>query len=167
MNDSITILMPCLNEEQTIGICIRKALSFLKKNNLNGEVLVVDNGSSDNSVSIIKSFDVRMIAAEQKGYGHALITGIKNAVGNWIIMGDSDDTYNFENLEGFVSKLSEGYDIVLGNRFNGKIETGAIPFLHRYFGNPVLSFLGRLFFKVPVRYFHCGLRAAKKSQLQN
>ncbi len=167
MNDSLTILMPCLNEEQTIGICIQKALSFLKKSNLNGEILVVDNGSSDNSVVIIKSFDVRMIAAEQKGYGHALIAGIKNAKGNWIIMGDSDDTYNFENLEGFLSKLSEGYDIVLGNRFSGKIETGAMPFLHRYFGNPVLSFLGRLFFKVPVRDFHCGLRAAKKSQLQN
>jgi len=162
--------MPCLNEEQTIGICIQKALSFLKKNNLNGEVLVIDNGSSDNSVSIIRSirsFDVRMITAEQRGYGHALITGIKNAYGNWIIMGDSDDTYNFENLDGFVSKLREGYDIVLGNRFSGKIETGAMPFLHKYFGNPVLSFLGRLFFKVPVRDFHCGLRAAKKSQLVN
>ena len=160
--------MPCLNEEQTIGICIQKALSFLKKSNINGEVLVVDNGSSDKSVSIIKSFfDVRMIVADKKGYGYALVTGIKNAAGNWIIMGDSDDTYNFENLEGFISKLREGYDIVLGNRFSGKIETGAMPFLHKYFGNPVLSFLGRLFFKVPVGDFHCGLRAAKKSQLQN
>jgi glycosyltransferase involved in cell wall biosynthesis len=159
--------MPCLNEEQTIGICIQKALSFLKRNSLNGEVLVVDNGSSDNSVTLIKSFDVRLIVAEQRGYGYALIAGIKNAKGNWIIMGDSDNTYNFENLEDFVSKLSEGYDIVLGNRFSGKIETGAMPFLHKYVGNPVLSFLGRLFFKVPVRDFHCGLRAGKKLQLQS
>jgi len=168
MTDSLTILMPCLNEEKTIAICIQKALKFYERNNINGEILVVDNGSDDNSVNIVRSYSpaVNLISIEQRGYGNALIAGINKAKGNWIIMGDSDDTYDFNDLEKFVTGLQQGYDVILGNRFKGKIEKNAMPFLHRYIGNPVLSFFGRLFFKVRIGDFHCGLRAGKKSKLQ-
>lgn len=160
--------MPCLNEERTIGVCINKALTFFERNSLKGEILVVDNGSTDNSVNIALSYSpsINLITANEKGYGNALIAGINNAKGDWIIMGDSDDTYNFNELENFIAKLQQGYDVVLGNRFQGKIERGAMPFLHKYIGNPVLSFFGRLFFKVRIGDFHCGLRAGKKIKLQ-
>ena len=116
--------MPCLNEEKTIAICIQKALSFFERNNISGEILVIDNGSSDNSVDIVRSYSpyVNLITVEEKGYGNALIAGINNASGNWIIMGDADDTYDFNNLEKFITGLQQGYDIILGNRFKGKIE---------------------------------------------
>lgn len=163
----LTILMPCLNEEMTIGTCIKKAKKFLKKNKVVGEILIVDNGSTDNSVNIAEKLGVRVIFAEKKGYGNALIAGTKNAYGKYVIMGDSDDSYDFLNLELFLEKLRQGNDLVMGNRFAGKIERGAMPFLHRYVGNPILSFIGRLFYKSKVKDFHCGLRGYNRQKILN
>jgi len=161
----LTILMPCLNEEETIGICIDKALKFIKKNNINGEVLIADNGSTDNSVKIAKSLGARVIKVKEKGYGSALIEGTKNAYGKYVIMGDSDDSYDFLHLEEFIKKLRKGYDLVMGDRFKGGIEKGAMPFSHRYIGNPILSFIGRIFFHSQIRDFHCGLRGYNKEKI--
>ena len=161
----LTILMPCLNEEETIGICIEKAFRFLKKNKINGEVLIADNGSSDNSINIAKKLGARVINVAEKGYGSALIEGTKKAYGKYVIMGDSDDSYDFLHLEEFVKKLRKGYDLVMGNRFKGGIEKGAMPFSHRYIGNPILSFIGRLFFHSKIKDFHCGLRGYNKEKI--
>ena len=154
----LTILMPCLNEEETIGVCIRKAKRFLTENGVDGEILISDNGSTDRSREIAREEGVRVIVTEERGYGNALIHGTKEAYGRYIIMGDADDSYDFLNLMPILEKLREGYELVMGNRFAGGIEKGAMPFLHRYIGNPVLSFLGRIMFKSKVRDFHCGLR---------
>lgn len=161
----LTILMPCLNEEETIGICIEKAQKFIKKNKINAEVLIADNGSTDNSIKIAKKLNARVINVPNKGYGSALIAGTKSAYGKYIIMGDSDDSYDFLNLNEFLKKLREGYDLVMGNRFLGGIEKGAMPFSHRYIGNPVLSFIGRLFFHSKIGDFHCGLRGYNKEKI--
>ena len=161
----LTILMPCLNEEETIEICIQKALKFLKKNKVNGEVLIADNGSTDNSVQIAEKLGARVVHVKEKGYGSALIAGTKNAYGEYVIMGDSDDSYDFLHLEEFLKKLRRGYDLVMGNRFAGGIEKGAMPFSHRYIGNPVLSFIGRLFFHSKIRDFHCGLRGYNRKRI--
>ena len=161
----LTILMPCLNEERTIGTCIKKANKFLEKSKINGEVLIADNGSDDNSISIALKNSARVIKVEEKGYGSALISGIKEAYGKYVIMGDCDDSYDFLHLDEFVLKLREGYDLVMGDRFKGGIEKGAMPPLHRYIGNPVLSFIGRLFYGSKVRDFHCGLRGFNKEKI--
>ena len=161
----LTILMPCLNEEETIEICINKALRFLKKNKINGEILIADNGSVDNSIKIAKKLGVRVINVKQKGYGSALIEGSKNAYGKYVIMGDSDDSYDFLHLEEFVKNLRKGYDLVMGDRFKGGIEKGAMSFSHRYIGNPFLSFLGRLFYHSKIHDFHCGLRGYNKEKI--
>ena len=161
----LTILMPCLNEERTIGTCIKKANKFLEKSKINGEVLIADNGSDDNSISIALKNNARVIKVEEKGYGSALISGIKEAYGKYVIMGDCDDSYDFLHLDEFVLKLREGYDLVMGDRFKGGIEKGAMPPLHRYIGNPVLSFIGRLFYGSKVRDFHCGLRGFNKEKI--
>ena len=161
----LTILMPCLNEEETIGICIEKAMRFLKKNKIKGEVLISDNGSTDNSIKIAKSLGARVVNALEKGYGSALIEGSKKAYGKYVIMGDSDDSYDFLHLEEFVKKLRKGYDLVIGNRFKGGIEKGAMPFSHRYIGNPILSFIGRLFFHSKIKDFHCGLRGYNREKI--
>jgi glycosyltransferase involved in cell wall biosynthesis len=153
-----TILMPCLNEEATLAQCILKASTSIEKLQLSAEILIADNGSTDQSITIAKSLGARVINVEEKGYGNALYAGIKSSRSKYIIMADSDDSYDFSNLEPFIKKLRDGYDLVIGNRFDGGIEKKAMPFLHRYLGNPVLSFLGRLFFKIPIRDFHCGLR---------
>ena len=166
-NIELTILMPCLNEEETIGICIEKALRFLKKSKIQGEVLIADNGSSDKSIEIAKSLGARVINVSNKGYGSALIAGSKSAYGKYVIMGDSDDSYNFLHLEEFVKKLRKGYDLVMGNRFLGGIEKGAMPFSHRYIGNPFLSFLGRLFYHSKIHDFHCGLRGYNREKICN
>ncbi len=134
----LTILMPCLNEEQTVGVCVGKALGFLERNHVNGEVLVADNGSTDNSIQIAEKAGARVIRVDQKGYGNVLMGGIKEARGKYVIMGDSDDSYDFSDLGPFLEKLREGYDLVMGNRFSGGIAPGAMPFLHRWLGNPVL-----------------------------
>lgn len=158
----LTIVMPCLNEANTLEICISKALSFMKKHAVDGEVLIADNGSTDGSQAIAKNAGARVVDVKEKGYGSALMGGITSAQGTYIIMGDSDDSYDFENLMPFVEKLREGNDLVMGNRFKGGVKPGAMPFLHKYLGNPVLSFLGRLFFDIPVGDFHCGLRGFRK-----
>jgi glycosyltransferase involved in cell wall biosynthesis len=161
----LTILMPCLNEAETVGICIQKAQAFLESHDIDGEILVADNGSMDGSQDIAQREGARVINIEQKGYGSALLGGIQSAKGKYVIMGDADDSYDFSNLEGFLTELRDGYDLVMGNRFKGGIETGAMPFLHRYLGNPVLSAIGRLFFKTPVSDFHCGLRGFRRDSI--
>lgn len=160
-----TILMPCLNEAETLGICIRKAINFLKENAISGEVLISDNGSTDESVDIALSEGARVVHASQKGYGAALIKGIHEAKGKYVIMGDADDSYDFSALGSFIEKLKGGYDFVMGNRFQGGIKKGAMPFIHHYFGNPVLSFIGRLFFRSKVGDFHCGMRGFNREKM--
>lgn len=161
----LTILMPCLNEEETIGICIKKAKNFIECNELNAEILISDNGSTDNSVEIAKAEGARVVFAKEKGYGSALIEGCKAAYGKYVIMGDADDSYDFLHLMPFVEKLREGYDLVMGNRFAGGIERGAMPWSHKYVGNPILSFIGRLLFRSDVKDFHCGLRAYNRASI--
>ena len=157
----LTILMPCLNEAETIGRCIDKARAFLMRAGVDGEVLVADNGSSDGSPAIAAERGARVVPVAQRGYGAALQGGIAAAHGRFIVMGDADDSYDFSDLDGFLSALRRGADIVMGNRFRGGIRPGAMPFLHQRLGNPLLSFMGRLFFKIPVGDFHCGLRGVR------
>ncbi|HKX10889.1 MAG TPA: glycosyltransferase family 2 protein [Stellaceae bacterium] len=154
----LTILMPCLNEAKTIARCIRKARAFLARTGIRGEILIGDNGSSDGSQEVAIANGAHVVDVPLPGYGNALIGGIRAAHGKYIIMGDSDDSYDFGALEPFVEKLRAGYQLVMGNRFRGGIRPGAMPPLHRYLGNPVLSTIGRLFFGTPCRDFHCGLR---------
>jgi len=161
----LTILMPCLNEELTLGICIKKAKKSLEENNIRGEIVIGDNGSTDRSIEIAESLGARVVHVPEKGYGSALIGGINAAKGKYVIMGDSDDSYDFSRLMLHVEKLREGYDLVMGNRFKGGIEKGAMPFLHRYLGNPVLTFVGRLFFNTSIRDFHCGLRGFNRERM--
>ena len=162
MSLELSVVMPCLNEAETLAVCIKKAQGFFSKHHINGEVVIADNGSTDGSQDIAKSLNARVVHVEAKGYGNALKGGIEEARGTYVIMGDADDSYDFENLQAYVDKLREGYDLVMGNRFIGGIKKGAMPFLHKYLGNPVLSFLGRLFFKINIGDFHCGLRGFKK-----
>ena len=163
----LTILMPCLNEALTLRTCIDKALAFLTRTGMAGEVLVADNGSTDGSQQLAEARGARLIRVERRGYGAALLAGIGEARGRWIVMGDSDDSYDFSALDSFVEALRGGHQLVMGNRFQGVILPGAMPPLHRYLGNPVLSFIGRLFFKSPVRDFHCGLRAFDRAAIQS
>ena len=161
----LTILMPCLDEEETIGICIAKARKTLEAHTIRGEVLVADNGSSDRSREIAEQLGARVVSVERKGYGAALLGGIAAARGRFVIMGDADDSYDFGNLMPFVEQLRAGYDLVMGNRFRGGIAPGAMPPLHRYLGNPVLTAFGRLFFKSPSGDFHCGLRGFRREAI--
>lgn len=154
----LTILMPCLNEAETLAVCIGKARAFLDKAGIAGEVLIADNGSADGSQAIAAAMGARVVPVAEKGYGAALLGGIAAAKGRFIIMGDADDSYDFSALQAFVTRLRDGADLVMGNRFQGGIEPGAMPPLHRYLGNPVLSFIGRLFFRIKTGDFHCGLR---------
>lgn len=163
----LSILMPCLNEEKTIGICIDKALKFLSENKVSGEVIIADNGSTDGSREIARAKGAVVVEISQKGYGSALKGGISAASGQYIIMGDADDSYDFVNLMPFLEKLRQGYELVMGNRFAGGIKKGAMPFLHKYLGNPVLSGIGRLFFRTPIKDFHCGLRGFNKKAIEN
>jgi glycosyltransferase involved in cell wall biosynthesis len=162
----LTVLLPCLNEARTLAACIAKAKHFLAANGIAGEILVADNGSTDGSEQIATELGTRVVAVAERGYGAALIGGIEAARGRYIVMGDADDSYDFSNLGAFVDKLRAGADIVMGNRFAGGIAPGAMPFLHRYLGNPVLSFIGRLFFSIPARDFHCGLRAFRTTAVR-
>ncbi|MBS0219206.1 MAG: glycosyltransferase family 2 protein [Proteobacteria bacterium] len=161
----LTILMPCLNEAETLGRCIEKALGYFERSGVVGEVLVADNGSNDGSQKIARTLGARVIGVPMKGYGNALMAGIRAARGRFIIMGDSDDSYDFGDLDLFVQKLREGSDLVMGNRFKGGIRRGAMPALHRYLGNPVLSAVGRLFFNSPCGDFHCGLRGFTRAAI--
>lgn len=159
----LTILMPCLNEAETIGTCVAKAQKFLATSGTVGEVLVADNGSTDGSIEIAQNLGARVVSVQTKGYGAALSGGIAAARGKYVIMGDADDSYDLSNLGAFLHELRSGHDLVMGNRFRGGIEPGAMPWLHYYLGNPVLSFIGRLLFGIPVRDFHCGLRGFRRS----
>ncbi len=161
----LTILMPCLNEAETLEVCIQKAQSFLKNNEINGEVVIADNGSTDGSQEIAIRNGARVVAIACKGYGAALRGGIEAARSKYVIMGDSDDSYDFSALAPFLTKLREGYDMVMGNRFKGGIEENAMPFLHKYLGNPGLSFIGRLFFKLKTGDFYCGLRGFRRESI--
>ncbi|PWI31335.1 dolichol-P-glucose synthetase [Flavobacteriaceae bacterium LYZ1037] len=154
----LSIVMPCLNEAETLAICIIKATRFLETNNVEGEIIIADNGSTDGSQDIAKNLNAKVIPVKEKGYGSALRGGIEAASGAYIIMADADDSYNFEALSPFLKELRAGNDLVMGNRFKGGVAKGAMPFLHKYLGNPVLSFLGRLFYKIDIGDFHCGLR---------
>jgi glycosyltransferase involved in cell wall biosynthesis len=164
MNDQIelSVVMPCLNEAETIGTCIQKAMNWMQSNSVVGEVVIGDNGSTDGSQELATNLGARVVAVPRKGYGSALMGAIEAAKGKYVIMGDSDDSYDFANLGPFVQELRAGKDLVMGNRFKGGIAPGAMPFLHKYLGNPVLSFIGRLFFNCPVRDFHCGLRGFRQ-----
>ncbi len=161
----LTILMPCLNEAETLEICILKAQQYFDRSGVSGEVLISDNGSTDGSQQIAEDLGARVVHAPQKGYGAALTAGINAAKGCYIIMGDSDDSYDFSRLDAFVEKLRGGADLVMGNRFQGGIADGAMPPLHRYLGNPVLSLLGRVFYRTPVGDFHCGLRGFNRQSI--
>lgn len=161
----LTILMPCLNEAETIQTCVRKAMSFLQRANIRGEVVVADNGSTDGSQALAQSCGARIIAIPMRGYGAALQGGIQGARGKFIVMADADDSYDFTALDPFVEQLRGGYDLVMGNRFRGGIKPNAMPPLHKYLGNPVLTGIGRLFFRSPCGDFHCGLRGFRREAI--
>src|SRR6266487_2781972 len=157
-----SIVMPCLKEAETLATCIQKAKRSLEENNVEGEIIIADNGSTDGSQEIAEQHGARVIDVQARGYGSALMGGIAAARGKYIIMGDADDSYDFSTLEPFVEKLRAGYDLVMGNRFKGGVKAGAMPALHRYLGNPVLTAIGRVFFHSPCGDFHCGLRGFAK-----
>ncbi len=161
----VSIIMPCLNEAETLAVCIKKAQRFIIENELAGEVIIADNGSNDGSQDIARRLNARVVNVPAKGYGSALKGGIEAARGKYIIMGDADDSYDFSNLNPFIKKLRNGYDLVMGNRFKGGIASGAMPFLHRYLGNPVLTGIGKLLFGSPCNDFHCGLRGFRKDAI--
>ena len=166
MSLELSIVMPCLNEAETLEICIQKATHFLQQEAIAGEIIVADNGSVDASVEIAKRNNAVVVNVPKKGYGNALKAGFNVAKGKFIIMGDADDSYDFSNLSLFIEALRNGSDVVIGNRFEGGIEKGAMPFLHQHLGNPVLSFIGKLFFKIKINDFHCGLRGISKQAYQ-
>ena len=138
----LTILMPCLNEAETIGACIAKAKGFLARKEVAGEVLIADNGSTDGSREIARRQGATIVSVTTRGYGAALVGGIEAARGRYIVMGDADDSYDFSRLDEYLDQLRDGAELVIGNRFQGGIDPGAMPFIHRYLGNPALSFLG-------------------------
>jgi Glycosyl transferase family 2 len=161
----LTVVMPCLNEAETVATCVRKANGFLAASGVSGEVVVADNGSTDGSQRLAEQAGARVVPIAEKGYGNALMGGIEAARGKFIVMGDADDSYDFTNLMPFVDELRKGADLVMGNRFKGGIAPGAMPPLHRYLGNPVLSFVGRLFFRSTIGDFHCGLRGFNRDSV--
>lgn len=155
----VTAVMPCLNEAKTIGICVEKAMRCFAQLGIRGEVVVADNGSSDESAKIAEALGARVVYERRKGYGAALMRGIESAHGRIIVMADADDSYDWSTIGDFVRKIEEGHDLVMGNRFQGGIEPGAMPLLHRYLGNPVLSTITRWLYRIPIGDFHCGMRA--------
>jgi glycosyltransferase involved in cell wall biosynthesis len=161
----ISIIMPCLNEAETLAVCIEKAQRFIEDNALIGEVIVADNGSTDGSQEIALRLGARLVPVKARGYGAALQGGIAAAKGRFVAMGDADDSYDFLSLMPFLTRLRAGADLVMGNRFSGGIGPGAMPALHRYLGNPVLSFIGRLFYRIKIGDFHCGLRAFSREAI--
>jgi len=158
----VSVVMPCLNEAETLETCIVKAQRAMQESNIAGEVVVADNGSTDGSVAIAERLGARVVNVRAKGYGNALMGGIAVALGKYVVMGDADDSYDFGHIPRFVEQLRKGSDLVMGNRFRGGIQKDAMPPLHRYFGNPALTRLGRLFFRSPVGDFYCGMRGFRK-----
>jgi len=163
----LTVLMPCLNEAETIATCVKKAWSYIRSRGIDGEVLVADNGSTDGAPAIAESLGARVVPVAERGYGAALLGGIAAARGRYVVMGDADDSYDFTALDPFLEKLRQGYQLVMGNRFKGGIKPGAMPLLHRVLGNPVLTGFGRLFFGSPVGDFHCGLRGFSREAVDS
>jgi glycosyltransferase involved in cell wall biosynthesis len=161
----LSVVMPCLNEARTLGTCIRKAQASFERIGIAGEVVVADNGSTDGSREIAEDLGARVVPVKQRGYGAALTGGIAAARGRWVIMGDADDSYDFSDLEPFVQQLREGYDLVAGNRFEGGIREGAMPWLHRRLGNPALSFVGRRLYGTPCGDIYCGLRGFDREKV--
>lgn len=161
----VSIVMPCLNEARTVGACVRKALAYLEAHNVQGEVIVADNGSTDGSREIASGLGARVVRVAAKGYGNALRAGINEARGRFVIMGDADDSYDFLTLQPFVDKLRAGYDLVLGNRFRGGIAPRAMPALHKFLGNPLLTLIGRTLYRSPCHDFYCGLRAFRRDSV--
>jgi glycosyltransferase involved in cell wall biosynthesis len=161
----LTVVIPCLNEAETVATCVSKAVRFIEQNGIDGEVVVADNGSTDGSRQLAADAGARVVPMRDRGYGNALMGGILAARGEYVIMGDADDSYDFTNLMPFVEELRKGADLVMGNRFKGGIEPGAMPTLHKYLGNPVLSFIGRLFFRSNIGDFHCGLRGFRRDSV--
>lgn len=162
----LTVVLPCLNERETVVTCVQKAVAALQKAGIHGEVIVADNGSTDGSVELAQSAGARVVHVDQRGYGNALRGGIHAARGTYVLMADSDDSYDFDHIPRFVEQLRNGSELVMGNRFLGGIRDGAMPPLHRYLGNPVLTAIGRLFFHSPSRDFHCGIRAFRKDSYE-
>jgi hypothetical protein len=163
----LTVVIPCLNEAETVATCVSKAVRFIAQNGIDGEVVVADNGSTDGSRQLAADAGARVVPVKDKGYGNALMGGILAAHGEYVIMGDADDSYDLTNLMPFIEQLRKGADMVMGNRFKGGIEPGAMPTLHKYLGNPVLSFIGRLFFRSDIGDFHCGLRGFRRDSVLN
>jgi len=161
----LSIVLPCLNEAETLEVCVRKGLESIGRLGIAGEVIVADNGSTDGSQDIARAAGARVIDVPRRGYGAALAAGIEAAQGTYVLMADADDSYALEDIGGFLAELRGGADLVMGNRFKGGIQDGAMPRLHRYLGNPVLSLLGRVFFKVPIGDFHCGMRAFRRDRV--
>jgi len=162
----VTVVMPCLNEAETLAQCIRDAFAAIKQLGAAGEVVIADNGSTDGSPDIARREGARVVDVPVRGYGAALMGGIEAAKGEYVLMADADGSYDFFHLPRFTNALESGADLVVGNRFKGGIRDGAMPRLHRHLGNPVLSFLGRLFFRAPIGDFHCGMRAFRKSAIE-
>jgi glycosyltransferase involved in cell wall biosynthesis len=162
----LSVVLPCLNERETVGLCVQKAVAALANAGISGEVIVADNGSTDGSIELAESAGARVAHVSQRGYGNALRGGIQSAHGTYVLMADSDDSYDFTHIPRFVEQLRSGSELVMGNRFLGGIRGGAMPLLHRYLGNPVLTAVGRLFFHSPVRDFHCGIRAFRKESYE-
>lgn len=158
MSLELSVVMPCLNEAETIAACIEKAYVFMKESNIEGEVVIGDNGSTDGSQEIAKNLGATVVNVKEKGYGNASRLAIEASKGKYIITADTDDSHDILNLYPFIQKLREGFDLVMGNRFRGEANKNAMPFLHRYVGNPILTFMGNLFFKTNIGDFHCGLR---------
>lgn len=161
----LSIVMPCLNEARTLGACIRKAHQFLERSGISSEIIVADNGSTDGSAELAASLGARVVSVDCRGYGAALAGGIKAARGSLVVMGDSDDSYDFSALQPLVDRLRAGDDLVLGNRYRGGIAAGAMPFLHRYVGNPLLSWWVRVVVGVPLRDVYCGLRGVRRAAI--
>lgn len=162
----LSIVLPCLDEKETIQQVIAKAQKSILTSGMSGEVIVADNGSTDGSQELAKALGAKVINVPAKGYGAAIQGGISSAEGKYVVMGDADDSYALDELSLFLAKLEDGFDLVMGNRFAGGIDPGAMPWLHKYFGNPILSWIGRIFFKVPINDFHCGLRAFNKESIR-
>jgi len=162
----VSFVTPCLNEAVTIEACVREIQSCIAEHGLAAEIVVADNGSSDGSQELARRAGARVVDVPERGYGSALMGGIEAARGRFVVMGDSDLSYDFREAPRLLEKLRAGADLVMGSRFRGRIEPGAMPFLHRYLGNPVLSWLGRRLFRVPISDFHCGLRAFRKDSYQ-
>jgi len=163
----LTVLMPCLNEAETVGVCIQRAQRLLTDNNIEGEVLISDNGSIDGSKKIARDLGARVVKCPVRGYGAALQHGLEQAKGKYVLMGDSDDSYHFDEAMTLIQELRQGNDICIGTRLKGRIMPGAMPFLNRFIGNPILSAIGKIFFKIKVSDFHCGMRAFRTDKVRD